>query len=189
MGGNPMGEKKTELEQHVEYGVYGTPELKKDEKAIYLGQFRERVIKALIVKQVEEPGVYPAVIEALKDPRAKKLILRRDVDLERARDYIELARKQGIAFKRVSSPKLKGEIGLVVVSNDAVDEPEICIPSREEKMLRLGFSKEVIHAVDAKICGKCWKKIESLCPEEMVNYQRISWIESLTGIKCISCAK
>lgn len=184
-----MDEKKTDLEQHVEYGVYGTPELKKDEKAQYLGQFRERVIKALTVKQVEEPGVYPAVIGALKDLRAKKLILRRDVDLERAKDYIELARKQGIAFKRVSSPKLKGEIGLVVVSDDAVDELKIRIPSREEKMLALGFSEEVINGVGSKICGKCWKKIESLCPEEIVNYQRISWIESLTGIRCIGCAK
>lgn len=183
-----MNDQKSELEQHVELGAFGAPELKRSEKNRYLGEFRERVIKALTVEQVEEPGVYPEIMDALKDSRAKKLILRRDVEMNRAKDYIELARHQGVAFKRVDSPKLKGEIGLVIVSDDAVDEPVIEVMTREEKMLALGLSKELVYAVDAKLCAKCWKQIESLCPEELINYQRISWIESITGIKCLACS-
>ncbi|WP_418654991.1 YueI family protein [Anoxybacter fermentans] len=184
-----MVERKSNLEKTVEYGLYGTPELKKEERLRYLGEFRERVLKALTVEQVEEPGVYPEILDALCDPRASKLILRRDIDLERARDYLELAKKKKVAFKRVDSPKFKGDIGLVVVSSNAVDESHILVEDRKERLRALGLSEDLINAVGKKLCLKCWNKIETLYPKELINYRRITWLESLTGTRCAVCSR
>ncbi len=181
-----MGE-KSKLEKRLEESFFGTPELKPGERAQYLGEFRERVLIALTVEQVEEPGVYPEVLKVLRDPRASKLILLRDIDLERAKDYLELAREQKIAFKRVDSPSLKGEIGLVVVSSRAVDVENIFLPKRREHLLKIGISENLINAVGEKICKTCWNRINKLCPDELVNYNQISRLDSLFGMKCKGC--
>lgn len=182
-----MDECKSKLEERVTHGIYGAPELKKEERSRYLGQFRERVLIALTVAQVEEPGVYAEVMDALRDPRARMLILRRDVQLDRASDYIELALEQQIAFKRVDEPGFKGSIGLVVVANDAVDVPEVQIPDRRLRLLELGFSEKLIDSVGKKLCAKCWEKLATLYPQELVNYRRITWVDILLGEHCVAC--
>ncbi|MGI6225636.1 MAG: YueI family protein [Peptococcales bacterium] len=116
---------KSELEKALERGMYGVPELKRDEKNAHLGYFRERVIKALTKKQVEEPGTYKEILEAIKDPRAKRLVVTNDVKLSFAMDYINLAQKNNLEFTLVNGQNFTGEIGLVVVSDSAVDVEDI----------------------------------------------------------------
>jgi uncharacterized protein YueI len=116
---------KSELEKALERGMYGVPELKQEEKNAHLGCFRERVIKALTKKQVEEPGIYKEILEAIKDPRAKRLIVTNDVKLSFAMDYINLAQKNNLEFTLVNGQNFTGEIGLVVVSDTAVDVEDI----------------------------------------------------------------
>ncbi|MCK4260857.1 MAG: YueI family protein [Halanaerobiales bacterium] len=182
-----MMNEKSKLEKRVETAAFGKPELRPEERARYLGEFRERVLIALTIDQVEEPGVYSEVLKVLCDSKANKLILLRDIDLERAKDYLKLAREKKIAFKRVDSPKLKGEIGLVVVSFRAVDKDEIFLPDRKEHLIKLGLSENLITAVDEKICKSCWNQLKKLCPDELVNYQMMSWTESFFGMKCKGC--
>ncbi len=184
-----MDQKKTELEKRVEQGIYGSPELKQEERSNYLGEFRERILKALTKNQVEEPGVYSEIMGALRDPQASKLVMRRDVDLDRARDYLELAQNEKVAFKRVDSPKLKGDIGLVVASSRAVDVENILVPERKHRLKDLGFSDRLIQGVGGKLCSACWQDLESKYPEELVNYRRIRWVDRLIGIECIGCSK
>lgn len=112
---------KSELEHIIEAGISGTPELKREEKNHYLGQFKERVIRYLTFNQVAEKGTYKEIKEAIHHPQAKKLILNQKIKISDAKEYINLARKNGLNFSIVSSPDFKGEIGLVVVSDDAVD--------------------------------------------------------------------
>lgn len=116
-----MKEEKTNLEKKVMQGIYGEPELKKDEKIRFLGEFKERVIRYLYYDQVIKQGTYPEILEAIKHPRAEKLVIDRNVDLDKAHDYIQLARRHNLSFKRIDSPELKGDIALVVAGNEAVD--------------------------------------------------------------------
>ncbi len=116
-----MGEEKTRLEKKVMEGVYGEPELKKEEKNRFLGEFKERVIRCLNYDQVVEPGTYSEILQAIKHPQAEKLIIDRKVNLDRAHDYIELARQHNVSFKMIDSPDLKGDVALVVAGNEAVD--------------------------------------------------------------------
>lgn len=182
-----MEKNKTELERIVHLGLAGPPELKMAERARYLGEYRERVLKALTKSQVEEPGVYPEILRALADSRASKLIIRRDIHLARAKDYLDMAQTQKVAFKRVDSPNLKGEIGLVVVSAFAIDVENILIPQRLDRLQKLGFSERMINGAGGKLCADCWKKLATNYPEELINYRRITWLEQVLGTDCLGC--
>jgi uncharacterized protein YueI len=118
---------KSELEKALERGIYGTPELKREEKKKFLGSFRERVLKALTKKQVMEPGTYKEILDALKDTRAKRLVISNDVQLSYAMDYVNLAKKNGIEFTLVDGDDYAGDIGLVVISDTAVDVEDIFV--------------------------------------------------------------
>lgn len=132
---------KSELEKALSIGMYGSPEFKHDEKIHYLGEFKERVIRLLTRKQVAEPAIYPEIINALKDKRAARLVINGDIADCFIKKYEELARKLGKTYTVVHAPELKGETGLIVVSNDAVDVEKINVPDREKKLSKLGLSK------------------------------------------------
>ncbi|KJS85465.1 MAG: hypothetical protein JM58_08480 [Peptococcaceae bacterium BICA1-8] len=118
---------KSELEKAIDRGIYGTPELKREEINNYLGCFRERVLKALTKKQIVEPGTYKEILDAIHDPRAKRLVITNDVQLSFAMDYINLAHKNNVEFTLVDGHDYSGDIGLVVVSDTAVDIENIYV--------------------------------------------------------------
>ncbi|OCL25642.1 hypothetical protein U472_15035 [Orenia metallireducens] len=175
---------KSDLEQRVSAGIHGGFELKKGEKNRFLGEFRERVLKALTFEQVEEPGTYPEVLKAIKKREAKKLIINRKVDMERAKDYIKLAREHDLSFKKVDSPDFKGDIALVVVSDHAVNQSDIFIKDRATSLKEKGLPVELINARGGKICEDCYQIIGEKASEELVNYQKMNWLDKIIGKKC-----
>jgi len=183
----PAGTKwsqKSPLEKTLSAGVYGIPEIKKSEKEKYLGQFRERVIKALTLEQILEEGVYNEIVESIKDPRAEELIISKKADLSRARDYIMLARENRLNFTTVSSPDYRGKIGLVVAAGEAIDEKEVMVPSRREKMLRRGIPEKLVDAKGKKVCPPCYRLLQEKAPEYVKEYIPFSWWEKLIRKKC-----
>lgn len=182
-----MDKKKSRLEEKVLEGVYGQPELKAEEKRKFLGEFEERVLRYLTVEQVTEPGIYPEIAAAIKDPGAKKLVIDRQVDLGLAHEYIEMARENNLLFKRVDSPGFKGEVGLVIVSDQAVERKidEKKVVSRRERLQGKGISDKIIENVGHKLCGSCWSMLADKAPEELSNYQKMSWLDRVTGTKCV----
>ncbi len=180
-------DKKSKLEKAAFYGAHGTPELKKDEKNRYLGEFAERIICFLHHNQVVERGLYPEVLEAIKSSEAKKLVISRDVELSQAQVYIEKARQNGLKFKRVDSPEHKGEISLIVASDRAVNVEEKEIPDRDKKLKKKGIPDNIIYGVGKKLCPKCWNLLKDKAEEELINYKKVTWIERLTGERCINC--
>lgn len=118
---------KTELERTISTGVSGPPEIKKEEKSLYLGVFRERVLKVLTKRQIGESRIYPEIVTALKDKRASRLLIRGDIEFAARHKYQQKARELGIKYTSVFDPALKGDIGLVVASDDAVDVEYISV--------------------------------------------------------------
>ncbi len=177
-------EKKSDLEQKLSVGLQGGVELKKGEKNRFLGQFRERVLKVLTFKQVEEAGTYSEVLEAIRDDRATKLIINRQVDMDRAKDYIKLAQQNNLSFKKVNSPDFKGKAALVVVSDSAVHQENIFIQSRMVTLKNKGIAVELIEAKGEKLCNECYDIIKKEAPEELHNYDKFTWIDKLFGKKC-----
>lgn len=175
---------KNELEQTVSAGIHGGFELKKGERRRFLGEFKERVIKALTFSQIIEPGVYPEILEAIKDSEAKKLIINRQSDMQAAKEYINLARKNGLSFKKVESDDFKGDIGLVVVSDKAVNSDEIRVVDKKEKFKELNLPVELLDKAGEKICAECYGEIADKAPEELINFEKMNWIDRLFQPSC-----
>ena len=175
---------KSSLEKALLAGIYGPPELKKEERRYFLGQFRERVIKVLTFEQVAEPGTYPEIREAMAHPLARRLIISRRANLSAAKDYVHLARKRQLEFTTVDSPDFKGPVGLVVAAVKAADEEVISIPSRRERLLALGIPQEVIDSPGQNLCKTCMDLLREKAPEEVRNYRRGNFIDRFLGNEC-----
>ena len=177
-------QQKSELERTAAAGINGGPKIKQNEKNKFLGEFKERVLIALTLEQVEERGTYQEVEEAMQDSEAKKLILDRSVDMSRARDYIKLAEQNDLSFKKIEAGNFVGDIALVVVSDHAVHKENIYVKSRTERLKEKGIPLELIKARGEKICKECYNLIKEKAPKELDNYQQMSWFDKLIGEKC-----
>ncbi|GAB6181648.1 hypothetical protein JCM14036_29670 [Desulfotomaculum defluvii] len=175
---------KNEIEKTISAGLNGPPEIKKAEKNRYLGQFRERVMKMLTKGQVSQPATYPEIAEALRDPRSFKLIINGDIPDVFTVKYQKLTKQLGKSYSLVNDPEFTGETGLIVVSKKAVDVPEIDVPDREVRLKGLGIPQELINLAGKKLCPRCYAMIIKVAPEEAINYQVISWFDSLMGERC-----
>jgi len=118
-------------EQRIAIGMYGAPELKHGEKDIYLGEFRERIIRVLSNKQVAQKFIYPEIIEALNHEQSSRMLINGELRDQLTDKYIALARQIAKPYTVIYNPQLKGEIGLVVVSDQAVDIDDIEVENRE----------------------------------------------------------
>ena len=183
-----MREKRSELEERLLQGIHGKKELKREERNRYLGEYEERVIRYLTREQVREKGIYPEILAAMRHPAARKLIVDRNIKLGAANEYIKLARENGLQFKRVYSPDFKGDVGLVVVSDQAVEVENREVMPRKEQLKEKGISDTIIENSGAKLCNQCWQELREKAPEELRNYSRISFLDRVIGVKCI-CKK
>jgi uncharacterized protein YueI len=177
-------QKTDKLGQTLLAGIHGIPEIRRDEKRYYLGEFKERILRELSKNQVMEPAIYPEIFQALKDQRANRLILSGDIDRSSIEKYRVLARCVNKNCTVRIDPSFKGETGLVVASNQAVEEHEITVIDRSLRLQRLGLSTSLIKAAGKKVCRKCIKRIVEVDENELINYHHLTWIDRLGGERC-----
>jgi uncharacterized protein YueI len=179
--------KKGDIEKALSIGLHGAPELRRDEKRRYLGEFRERVIILLSKKQVAEPGVYPEIVKALEDKRAAKMIISGEIDFHLSEKYQKLAEAMGKPVTTISDPEFRGDAGLVVAGDDAVDVKDISVQDRATRLKQLGVPPEVIESAGKKVCERCLEKILKADPDEKINYRKITPGEHFWGERCSAC--
>lgn len=122
---------KDKLEQSLALGMHGVPEWKHEEKILYLGEFRERIIRRLTKKQIAQTFLYPEIKEALSHKQSSRMLLNGDLSPDFINKYIHLAKQIEKPYTVIHDPELKGETGLVVVSDEAVDVENIDVRDRE----------------------------------------------------------
>lgn len=183
MRGNKLTD-KTPLEQKLLTGIHGIPQLKREERQHFLGQFRERVIKVLTFAQVVEPGTYAEIREAMAHPKARRLLISRRADLPAAAEYIRLARQHGLSFATVDLPEFKGPVALVVAAAEAIDVEDITVANRIQRLLAAGVPLEVIQARGQPLCKPCLELLREIAPEEVGNYRGQNVLDRLLGSKC-----
>ncbi len=159
------------------------------EKKYYLGEYKERVLVALNIDQLIEDGVYPEIIDTMKDPRAEVMKMRRDVGLKYLKPYIKEAEKINFRYEIIDGLSYIGDIGLVVVSKEAVEvkEEELIVRDVDQDFLDVGLGEEFSKNQGKHICNKCYIKIEDKLPEYLENYKKINIIDKLLGNKCPIC--
>lgn len=178
---------KSELEKTMWVELFGPPEIKREERRHYLGEFRERVMKLLSKKQVKEPAIYPEIKKALQDKRATGVLISGDIDFRYAEKYEKLASEAGKRHSIIHDPEFKGDTGLVVISDHAVDIQDIAVRDREERLKELGVPPILIKAAGKKICGRCHELIAKADQEEVLNYNKLSLADRLMGDRCEAC--
>jgi uncharacterized protein YueI len=168
---------KSELEQTLQRGIYGPPKIKGEEKKIYLGEFRERVIVALSVDEVfYEEGVAVAR-DALKDPKADRLIVNHNKMTSRwSKEYMSLAQEFDKEYKSFQT-QAREAMGLVVVSKEAVNRENIRVT------LQL-LPDKFQHAEHKKLCKECYRELEELAPERVRDFKKLGLTDRLLGKSC-----
>jgi uncharacterized protein YueI len=114
---------KEDVMDYLKRGMYGTPELKPEEKKRYLGEFRERVVLALTQRQVRGKDIPRQVHEALDAYRNITIVLNGDMEYEAIGKYIRLANARNVPYRKVHDQQHETEIGLVIASPVPVDVP------------------------------------------------------------------
>ncbi|WP_040949583.1 YueI family protein [Gorillibacterium massiliense] len=175
---------RSELENLIQSGLHGPPELHREEKNQFLGEFRERVLKCLTKQQIAETRLYPEIEQALRHPLADKIILAGHLSETHTSKYQELARRLNKLATFRNDPEFQGDIALVVVGRSAVDVDDVYVLSYHEQLLQRGLSEKLISAAGSKVCRSCYDKVCTLAPEEKASYRPFSTMDRLLGTKC-----
>lgn len=161
------------------------------EKGDYLGEFKENVIVALKKDQLEEDDIYPEIIEVLKEADVSLLKMRRDVSLDRLKPYIRVAEELGIRYQLVDGLSYRGDIALVVVSKEPLEnsEEDVLIRDMDQDFIDAGLGEELSKARGKKICKECYKKIQDTIPEYLGDFKKMGLLDKILGNKCSGCKK
>jgi len=159
------------------------------QKKYYLGEYRERIILALKKDQLVEDEVYLEVVEAMKNNHAKVLKLKRDIGLKYLKPYIKEAERLEFRYELIDGLEYLGDIGLVVVSDKALDneENELVIKDMDQDFLDVGLGYEFSKNQNKSICNECYLKVEDKLPCYLNKFKRLNIIDKLLGTNCPVC--
>lgn len=106
------------MEQILAEGIYGKPELKPEEKALFLSNFAERVIVSLTKSQVRKRGTYHEIEQYMSKYPSSRLYINGTMNYSFYGDYIQLANKKRIPFTIINDSK-SSPLGIVLASGQA----------------------------------------------------------------------
>ncbi len=115
------------MDLYLQQGMHGIRETKPDERRLFLGSLRERVIIALTKGQVLRPKAYDEVIAAIESHSDATLLLNGEIDYSRFSAYIKTANKQGVPFSIVSDQQSDTPLGLILAAKSAVEKASIYV--------------------------------------------------------------
>ncbi|WP_026689266.1 YueI family protein [Alteribacter aurantiacus] len=119
-----MSEQK--LKEVLKQGIYGSPEIRPDERKLFLSTIRERIYLALTNRQVRESGMYNQVLNVMKRHSDVTLYINGSLNYPAYSNYVQEANKNGVQFTIVNDGK-ESPIGLVLASKSAIEKEDIFI--------------------------------------------------------------
>lgn len=124
---------KPTVDDYLQQGIHGPKELKPEEKRLYLGTYRERVIIVLTQMQVSEENVDKEVEQLMKENSEAHLFLNGHMNYSFLSKYIQLARKYNITFTVVTNKEYNSPYGLVIAHDYAVNKEDIFFHKNKEE--------------------------------------------------------
>ena len=162
------------------------------EKNLFLGEYKERVIKALTFEEIKEKGIYYEIEKALEDKDVDKMVISRHADFNDIKKYIEIAKQKRVPYKMIDNLAYVGQIALVVVAKDAIvheDGDEIVVTSKLEKCHLKHLPDVYYEAMESPICDFHLNIIKEEMPEYAKNYKELTFMDKLFGSRCPICQK
>ena len=159
------------------------------EKNFFLGEYKERVLGALTKDQIIEDDIYPEILSLMENPKAFLLKLSRDVELKKLKPYIQYAEKIGLKNQLVDGINYFGNIGLVIVSKEALEEQadNLIIRDMDQDFIDAGFEEYVSKSRGKAICSRHYREIENKLPNYIHEFKKINLLGKLIGTKCSIC--
>ncbi|WP_100372453.1 YueI family protein [Bacillus sp. FJAT-45037] len=115
------------MQDILDHALYGTPEIKPEERALFLTTIRERIYLALTKSQVMKAGTYDEVIQKIKTTKNLKLFLNGDLSYGLYSNYIKEATTNQVPFTIVT-PSTDTPFGLVLADiNTAISQSSFVI--------------------------------------------------------------
>jgi len=162
------------------------------EKNLFLGEYKERVIKALTFEEIKEKGIYYEIEKALEDKDVDKMVISRHADFNDIKKYIEIAKQKRVPYKMIDNLACVGQIALVVVAKDAIVHEagdEIVVTSKLEKCHLKHLPDIYFEAMESAVCDFHLDIIKKEMPEYAKNYKELTFMDKLFGSKCPICQK
>lgn len=162
------------------------------EKNLFLGEYKERVIKALTFEEIKEKGIYYEIEKALEDKEVDKMVISRHADFNDIKKYIEIAKQKRVPYKMIDNLVCVGQIALVVVAKDAIVHEagdEIVVTSKLEKCHLKHLPDIYFEAMESAVCDFHLDIIKKEMPEYAKNYKELTFMDKLFGSKCPICQK
>ena len=162
------------------------------EKNLFLGEYKERVIKALTFEEIKEKGIYYEIEKALEDKDVDKMVISRHADFNDIKKYIEIAKQKRVPYKMIDNLVCVGQIALVVVAKDAIVHEagdEIVVTSKLEKCHLKHLPDIYFEAMENAVCDFHLDIIKKEMPEYAKNYKELTFMDKLFGSKCPICQK
>jgi uncharacterized protein YueI len=128
--------KKNTVDDYLNNGIYGTPEIKGEERKVFLGTIRERIEIALTNGQVMKATTYPEVTNALKQTKNVKLLLNGNITYSFLSKYIKLANQYNVPFSLVQDNESSNPMGLVVTHDVAVNKENVFVEDETFKQAK-----------------------------------------------------
>ncbi|MCV2516310.1 DUF1694 domain-containing protein [Bacillus subtilis] len=120
-----MSEDKMDL--YLQQGMYGPLETKPDERHLFLGSLRERVVLALTKGQVLRSKPYKEAEHELKNSHNVTLLINGELQYQSYSPYIQMTNRYGVPFKIVSDLQFHTPLGIVIAADIAVNRELIYI--------------------------------------------------------------
>ena len=162
------------------------------EKNLFLGEYKERVIKALTFEEIKEKGIYYEIEKALEDKDVDKMVISRHADFNDIKKYIEIAKQKRVPYKMIDNLACVGQIALVVVAKDAIVHEagdEIVVTSKLEKCHLKHLPDVYFEAMESAVCDFHLDIIKKEMPGYAKNYKELTFMDKLFGSKCPICQK
>lgn len=157
------------------------------ERNEYLGEYKERVVLALTVSEVEEKLIYKEVEDAIIKYPVTKMIISNAINFNKAKKYILLSKKYKIMSKKVDALSFVGDIGLVLCTNDKFSDDknrDVVIKPKLQRFLDKGLPSIYYEAQGQKIDKIYYDEIKKELPELIDDYKQLTFWDKLFGVRC-----
>jgi uncharacterized protein YueI len=103
--------------------MYGTPQLRPEERKLFLSSFAERVYLALTKSQVRHRGIYAEAETMMTQQKNAKLLINGGLSYHEYSNYIQTANKHHIPFTIVNDGR-ESPLGIVLAADSPVNRED-----------------------------------------------------------------
>lgn len=129
---------KKDIQDYLDKGMYGTPQIKPDEQKKYLGTYRERIVFIMTFDEAKQTIYDSFCLEKFANHPDGTLLIDANSNMTIQNHFMKLTQQKKIDFRLVDSDaeRLKGDdIAMVFTLSTPIDLEDISVKEKSPKQL------------------------------------------------------